>query len=103
MAESVANVKSRLASSGKAVSVISWKEGRRYYELWMNANVTLGQLRPQLFSLGAAFPKSVPARKHEPELMPFVAGPDGIPHEPQPPATLSDEQMKALIKRTNAD
>jgi hypothetical protein len=91
------------ASSGKAVSIISWKEGRRYYELWMNANVTLGQLRPQLFALSAALPKSVPARKHEPELRPFVVGPDGVPQEPPPPATLSDEQMRALIKRTNLD
>lgn len=87
------------ASSGKAVSIISWKEGRRYYELWMDANVTLGRLRPQLFALANALPKSVPTREHEPELAPFVVGPDGVPKEPQHPATLSDEQMRARVTR----
>jgi len=26
-------------SNGKAISVISWTEGRRYYEIWLDANV----------------------------------------------------------------
>jgi hypothetical protein len=86
------------ASSGKAVSVLSWKQGRRYFELWMNANVTLGQLRPQLFALAASLPKAVPARPHEPELRSLVPGPDGLPQRPPHPATLSDEQMRALIR-----
>jgi hypothetical protein len=76
------------ASSGKAVSTLSWKEGRRNYELWMDANVTLEHLRPQLFALAASLPPSVPARSHEPELSPFTVGPDGMPQLPPPPQTL---------------
>jgi hypothetical protein len=52
------------ASSGKAVSSLTWKEGRRSYDLWMDANVTVGQLRPQLFALAASLPASVPAQLH---------------------------------------
>jgi hypothetical protein len=85
------------ASSGKAVSNLSWKEGRRSYELWMDANVTLEHLRPQLFALAASLPASVPARLHEPELSPFVLGPDGFPHDSFP-ATLSDEVVRGIVK-----
>jgi hypothetical protein len=48
--------------SGKAVSVLSWLEGRRYYELWLDANVALTHARPQLLALAASLPKSVPAK-----------------------------------------
>jgi hypothetical protein len=77
------------ARPGKAVSVLSWKEGRRYYEIWMDANVVLENRRPQLFALAASLPASVPARLHEPELSPDVIGPDGLPIESPPPATIS--------------
>jgi hypothetical protein len=65
------------ANSGKAVSVLSWKEGRRFYEIWIDANVTLGNLRPQLFALAASLPASVAARANEPESLPPAFGPDG--------------------------
>jgi len=48
--------------SGKAVSVLSWLEGRRYLELWLNANVVLTHTRPQLMALAASLPKPVPAK-----------------------------------------
>jgi hypothetical protein len=48
--------------SGKAVSVLSWLEGRRYLELWLDANVVLTHTRPQLMALAASLPKSVPAK-----------------------------------------
>jgi hypothetical protein len=85
------------ASSGKAASILSWKEGRRSYELWMDANVTLEHLRPQLFALAASLPASVPARSSEPGLSPIRLGPDGLPDE-TPPATLSVEIIGGLVK-----
>jgi hypothetical protein len=76
------------AGAGKAVSFLSWREGRRYYELWIDANVVLEKTRPQLFMLAASLPKSVPARPHEPDLIPIRLGPDGMPIMPEPPATI---------------
>jgi hypothetical protein len=87
------------ASSGKAVSVLGWKERRRYVELWMDVNAARGPLHAQLFALAGALPKSVPARKDEPAQGPFVTGPHGLPQSPPLPEILSDEQMKALLKR----
>jgi hypothetical protein len=72
------------ASSGKAVSVLSWMEGRRYYELWMDANVVVDKLRPQLFALAASLPASVPARVYEPKAVVPALGPDGLPRPPAP-------------------
>lgn len=85
------------ASSGKAVSTLSWKEGRRNYELWMDANVMHDGLRPQLFALAASLPASVPARSNEPALPPVVLGPDGLPHH-TPGATLSFEIIGGVVK-----
>lgn len=91
--ESINGLPARLvilqAGSGKAVSVLSWTEGRREYELWMNANVSAGPLRPQLFALAAALPKSVPARPQEPEPIPVRMGPDGFPVMPPLPAAIA--------------
>jgi hypothetical protein len=75
------------AGSGKAVSVLSWTEGRRYYEIWMDANVVLDKLRPQLFALAAALPASVPARANEPKADVPGLVPDGLPQRTTP-ATL---------------
>ncbi len=76
------------ARTGKAISVISWTEGRRYYELWLDANVTLDRTRSQLLALAASLPKSVPARLHEPEPSPMTLGPDGQPQFSAPPAMI---------------
>jgi len=51
------------APNGKAISVISWVEGRREYQLWLDANVILEQKKPQFLALAASIPKSVPAKK----------------------------------------
>jgi hypothetical protein len=51
---------------GQAVSHLSWVEGRRSYELWIDANVAREPLRAQLFALAASLPKSVPACPNEP-------------------------------------
>jgi hypothetical protein len=74
--------------SGKAVSVLSWLEGRRYLELWLDANVVLTHARPQLLALAASLPKSVPAK----------AGPAPAPQGFPPAMTISAEQMKALMR-----
>lgn len=52
---------------GQAISHLSWVEGRRSYELWVDANVAREPLRTQLFALAASLPKSVPACPNEPK------------------------------------
>jgi hypothetical protein len=84
------------AGSGKAVSVLSWTEGRRYYELWINANVARTSLRDQLFTLAASLPASVPACPNEPVPKPLHFGPDGMPISEAPPVLIVgiDEDLK---------
>ena len=53
------------ASSGRAVSVLSWVEGRRRYELSMDANVIAAPPSPTLQELAASLPKSVPTKAGE--------------------------------------
>lgn len=52
-------------ASGAAVSHLSWGEGRRFYELWIDANVVTTPLRERLFALAASLPPSVPACPNE--------------------------------------
>jgi hypothetical protein len=73
------------AGSGKADSILSWAEGRRWYELWIDANVAHHPLREQLFALAASLPRAVPACPNERPPEPVVIGPDGMPvHKPMP-------------------
>jgi hypothetical protein len=51
------------APNGKAMSIISWVEHQRSYELWLDANVILEKKKPALLALAASLPKSIPARK----------------------------------------
>jgi hypothetical protein len=51
--------------SGKAVSLLSWMEGRRDYQLWVDANIARLPLRQQLFTLAASIPQAVPACPNE--------------------------------------
>ena len=54
------------APSGSAVSHLSWVEGRRYYELWVDANVEREPLRPlrnELFALAGSLPRSVGSKR----------------------------------------
>lgn len=76
------------AGSGRAVSVLSWKDGRRYYEIWIDANVALEDRRRQLFALAESLPKAVPACPSAAEPEPVAIGPDGMPELPPPPQTL---------------
>ncbi|HEY0491415.1 MAG TPA: hypothetical protein VGD30_18035 [Telluria sp.] len=86
------------AGRDKAISHLSWKEGRRYYELWVNANVAGTPQRQQLFDLAASLPRSVPACPNEIPPQPIVIGTDGFPvHEPLP-ATLTIEEMNARFQ-----
>lgn len=50
------------APSGRAVSTLAWTEGRRRYELVVNANVNTVSVVPTLLDLASSIPKSVPAR-----------------------------------------
>lgn len=92
--ERIRGLPARLTSfetrSGKAVSVLSWVEGRRYYELWIDANAARKRLQPHLIALAATLPKSVPAQAREKLPEPIIIGPDGVPRVPRPPANLPD-------------
>lgn len=81
------------AGPGNAISSLSWTEGRRYYELWIDANVARSPLRKQLFAWAGSLPRSIPGCPNEIPPKPVVIGPDGRPmHEP-PPAFLTDTPM----------
>ncbi len=58
------------APSGKAMSILHWVEGRRRYELSIDANVKTMGVSPTLFELANSLPKSVPARSIEPQAEP---------------------------------
>lgn len=82
------------AGSGKAVSVLSWVEGRRAYELWIDANVAGHPLRDQLFSLATSLPASVPGCPKERPPRRFSLGPDGRPVTEPPPAFLTSADIE---------
>jgi hypothetical protein len=82
---------------GDAVSHLSWREGRRFYELWIDANVAGTPLRQELFALAASLPKSIPACPNEIPPKKVVMGPDGMPEIEPMPAVLTDAEMNALI------
>lgn len=63
--------------SGNAVSILSWVEGRRSYQLSIDTNVKTSRVSPPLMQLASAIPVSVPARVIETE-----------PSWPPPPALL---------------
>lgn len=76
-----------LQAPKKAASVLSWTEGRRAYELWVDANVVLDRSRREMFALAASLPKAIPAKPNEPMPAPPRLGPDGVPiiQPPVPP------------------
>jgi hypothetical protein len=76
--------------SGKAVSLLSWLEGRRDYQLWIDANIARAPLREQLFALAASIPKAVPACPNEPP-----------PKQNEPmPQVLTQAQVDAMLDRS---
>jgi hypothetical protein len=66
-------------NTGAAVSLLSWFEGRRGYQLWIDANVARVPLRGQLFALAASLPRAVPGCPDEPPPKPLRFDADGNP------------------------
>ncbi|MBD8532501.1 MULTISPECIES: hypothetical protein [unclassified Massilia] len=81
--------------SGRAVSVLSWRQGRRYYEIWLGANAARDPMRARLFDLASALPASVASCPNEPPPKRVTIGPDGFPVDEPMPATLTTAQMEA--------
>jgi hypothetical protein len=75
------------APSGKAVSLLSWVEGRRDYQMWIDANIARVPLRGQLFALAASIPRAVPACPNETQ-------PQQVPRE------LTRAQVDAMLDRS---
>lgn len=86
--------------SGAAVSLLSWLEGRRDYQLWVDANVVRVPLRDRLFALAASLPRAVPACPNEPPPPPMRMGADGFPVDEPPPEVLTQAQMDAIVDRS---
>jgi hypothetical protein len=87
-------------ASGKAVSHLSWVEGRRIYELWIDANVAREPLRDQLFALAASLPRSMPACPNEPPPRQTRLGADGRPVEEPMPKVLTEAQFEAMFDKS---
>lgn len=85
------------AGGGKAISHLSWLQGRRFYELWINTNVARSPLRAELFALASSLPHAVPACPNEIPPKKFKLGPDGFPEHEPPPASMTEAEMKALF------
>jgi hypothetical protein len=88
------------AASGKAVSLLSWFEGRRAYQLWVDANVVRVPLRDRLFALAASLPRAVPACPNELPLPPMRFDADGRPVDEPPPMVLTQAQVDAIDDRS---
>ena len=88
------------ASSGKAILHLSWVEGRRDYELWIDANVAREPLREQLFDLAASLSRSVPACPKEPPPKPVRLGPDGLPADEPMPAVLTQAEVDRMFDKS---
>lgn len=77
------------AGAGQAVSVLSWREGQRAYQLWIDANVALDDARRQFLALAAALPKSVPAQPEAAPEAPVAAAPEAPAQEAGRPQALA--------------
>jgi hypothetical protein len=86
--------------SGSAISNLSWVEGRRDYQLWINANVVRKPLREQLFALAASLPRSVPACPNEPPPKQWKFDEHARRIGKPPPAVLTEEQLDAIADRS---
>jgi len=87
------------APSGKAVSLLSWTEERRDYQLWIDANIARMPLREQLFALAASIPKAVPACPKEPPPKKARLGADGLPVDDPMPRVLTEAQLDTLLAK----
>jgi hypothetical protein len=83
--------------SGKAVSSLTWLEGRRDYELWVDANAGVDRaLRERMFTLAASLPPSKPACPNEAPYTPVPLGPDGFPQDGPAPKVLTSADIDAI-------
>ncbi len=89
------------ANSGRSVSVLSWLEGRRYYEIWLESSAPHTPMRARLFELASSLPVSVPACPNEPPPKRASLDPDGFPGDEPMPSTMTTEEMEAIgLERT---
>lgn len=91
------------ASSGRAISVLSWIQGRRYYEIWLEANAARNPLRATLFSYASSLPPPIPACPNEQLPGKAGLGPDGFPLDEPMPSTLTEEQINAIGKKRSCN
>lgn len=84
------------APSGAAVSHLSWVQGRRDIQLWIDANVVREPLRERLFALAASLPAAVPACPNEPPPKPWRFDANGRRIEEPMPAMMSQADFDAL-------
>jgi hypothetical protein len=83
--------------SGKAVSSLTWIEGRRDYELWVDANAGLDRaLRARMFALAASLPPSKPACPNEAPYKAVPLGPDGFPQDEPALRVLTEADIEAI-------
>jgi hypothetical protein len=86
--------------AGEAVSLLSWFEGRRAYQLWVDANVVRVPLRERLFALAASLPRAVPACPNEAPRPPLRLGANGYPVDEPMPQVLTQAQVDAIVDRS---
>lgn len=84
------------APSGAAVSHLSWVQGRRDIQLWIDANVVREPLRERLFALAASLPAAVPACPNERPPKPWRFDETGRRIEELLPAVMSQADFDAL-------
>jgi hypothetical protein len=87
-------------NTGAAVSLLSWFEGRRGYQLWIDANVARVPLRGQLFALAASLPRAVPGCPNEPPPKPLRFDADGNPVDEPMPEVMTQAEMDARFDRS---
>jgi hypothetical protein len=102
--ERIGNLPARLVvlqtPSGRSVSDLTWTEGRRDYELWVDANAGVDRaLRDRLFALAASLPPSRPACPNEALYKRGPLGPDGFPQDEPLPVSMTAAEMQALTER----
>jgi hypothetical protein len=87
-------------NTGAAVSLLSWFEGRRGYQLWIDANVARVPLRGQLFALAASLPRAVPGCPNEPPPKPLRFDAYGNPVDEPMPKVMTQAEMDARFDRS---
>lgn len=87
------------ASSGNAISLLSWIEKRRSYEVWINVNVARQPWRERFFALAASLPPSTAACPKEIPPKPFRLGLDGLPESGPLPKIMTQMEVDKLFPK----